>query len=508
MKNIVIWGVSSFNWLWVPLAEELKRRHGARIHFIVTYPEGARLWKDQDKSGAIDSFTSISRFFFEYDKCADPPDVIYRKARQYEKRLNTLAVDALQTDRHLGRGFFPLGPGHPKSELSKKADYLKSVDLFNKVCAFWEDYFEKTKPDLIIGTAANFVGKIFSSVARYHRVPMRVLSTSGYKSYYHWAVDEYYYSGEFEKNFKSIRDARDLVDEEEVSSIKRYFKGDWGYKEFDTHRSHIKILKEIINQLKVKAYRRYRHIVTMGNYGLFENIRFLYSVHRDLNSIGKLKTARLDDLAKMSYVLYPLQEEPEAALGMFSPEFNEQLAIIELIAKNLPAGTKLVVKEHIFAVGRRPKDFYAILLDIPNVEMLSVYEYASEAARMARCVATISSTVGIEAVIMGVPVITFGVHNNYNFLPYVRVIESWKELRPLLAGLCAEDSEDAKRKRSEDGLRYLAALKTSSMDLSGIDYISRRRGPATEKECELFYSTLMRSLDIAEHEYQGSGSIY
>jgi hypothetical protein len=79
----------------------------------------------------------------------------------------------------------------------------------------------------------------------------------------------------------------------------------------------------------------------------------------------------------------------------------------------------------------------------------------------------------------------------------VHVVESWKELRPLLHKLCAEeDGEEAKKRRREDGMRYLAALKASSIDLSWSDYISQKRQPATEKEVDVLYSSLMQSLGV------------
>ncbi|MBN1872270.1 MAG: hypothetical protein JW800_06835 [Candidatus Omnitrophica bacterium] len=500
MKNVVMWAVSYFNWLWVPLAEELKKAYGSNIHFIVSYHQGIEDWKRLDTNGVIDSFTAVGDFFSDYDKLSEPSYEVYEKAKYYEGKYGTLVSDCLQCDRHLGRGFFPAGAGHPKSALSKKSDYLKSVNLFNKAFEFWEEYFREKKPDLIIGAASSVVGKAFSSVAHRNNVPVRVLNTSGYKSFYYWGHSEYYDTPEIERNYKRIDDISRYADEREISSVTRNVIGEHDYKKFAKYGSLSTLTKRMVRKVGVHSYRRLKGIISMGNYGLFDEIKCLYDIYRSLNRVDSIKTIEFDDLKNMSFVLYPLQEEPEAALGMFSPEFNEQLGTVEMIAKNLPAGTKLVVKEHIFGVGRRPKDFYSTLKEIPNVEMLSVYEYASKAAQFAKCVATITSTVGIEAVIMGVPVITFGVHNNYGFLHHVHLVKSWNELRPLLAKLSVEPDADEKKRRREDGLRYLAALKASSMDLSKSDCADRKRGPATAEEREIFYSALMRSLEFSGHE--------
>jgi hypothetical protein len=234
----------------------------------------------------------------------------------------------------------------------------------------------------------------------------------------------------------------------------------------------------------------------MGNYKLSENIKFLFKWNKKIRDSYKLKTTDTKELPKIDYVFYPLHTEPETAMGLLSPEFNEQMAVVELVAKNLPAGIWLVVKEHLGAVSRRPSDFHTTLLEIPNLKMVAPYEYAVTVAKDARCVLTISSTVGVEAAILGIPVIAFGIHNNFNFLPHVYLIESWKQLRPLLNKICSEDTQEAKDRRKADGLKYLAALKISSIDLSFSNYGSLNRAPATEKELEVLYTSLIKSLDL------------
>jgi len=486
MENIIIWAQANYNWLWVPLANELKKRLGAKI------------WKGQDKEEAIDTLISTNHFFFEYDHCPERPEDIYAQARVYEREYETLVVDILQSDRHLGRGFFSGGIGHPKSILSEKADYPKSVNIFNKAVRFWEDYFRERRPDLIVGVTSGIIGKTCAVVARKRGIPIRALTPAKYQSYFYWGEDEYYSFPQLEEVFHSIQNYKDLVDQNEISNLKRLPWTEENYQKYIKYHSLITLAKKIMEQIKAHAYRRYKGIRGMGNYKFLENIRYIYNVHNQIRNIDKWKLTDYKKLSGLSYVFYPLHVEPETALGMLSPEFNEQLALIELLAKNLPAGTFLVVKEHLATMGRRPKDFYTTIQDIPNVIMIHPYTYALEVAKGSRSVVVITSTLGTEAAILGIPVISFGIHNSFNLLPHVYVVESWKELRPLLAKLCAEDSSEAKQKRIEDGMRYLAALKTSSIDLGWSNYSSEKREPATEREVEVLYSSLMKSLDLAE----------
>ena len=495
MKNIIIWGISNYNWLWLPLAERLKREHNVNIHFICINVRDIEYWKRMDKHGVIDSFTAINHFFPEYDNCTDPPETIYRMARGYEERYDFLVSDALQADRHLGRGFSSAGIGHPKSELSRKATYIKSVNIFNRCMKFWEKLIGKIDPDLIIGSTSGVVGKTLSVIARCRGIDTRILSSAKYQSYFYWAVDEFYTFPEVEENFKLIKDIFNHIDYEELKGVKRLPWTAINYQIYMRYSSIWSLITRVISQSVNKIFKRYKRIVSMGNYGLSEEIRYIYRMHREIRNMHGLNLTDVNSLKGKSYIFYPLHVEPEAALGTISPEFNEQLALIELIAKNLPAGTLLVVKEHLAALGRRPRDFYSTILEIPNVVMISPDAYASEVAKGARCVAVITSTLGTEAAILGIPVISFGVHNSFGFLPHVHTVESWKELRPLLVDLCKDRDRKKEEIRKEDGMRYAAALKVSSIDLSKSNYNSKKREPATEEELKILYTSLIKSLE-------------
>ncbi|MDD5679953.1 MAG: hypothetical protein PHI59_01780 [Candidatus Omnitrophica bacterium] len=494
MKSVVILGQSNYSWLWIPLAKKLKNESGAKIHFVASSPEGVAYWKKRDEEGVIDSFVTTNHFFSEYDNPEGSPESIYAEARGYEDKYKTFVVDVLQTDRHLGRGFSAAGTGHPRSELSDKADYLKSASIVNKAIKFWEDYFEKVKPDLLVGMAGGVIGKTCAIVARHRDIPIRALQPSGYQSFFYWRIDEYYSIPYIEKNYRAITDINGLVTGDEVRSLKRLPWSDENYKRLQQHTSRIFIFKQICGQIKRYLYKKVHHKVTMGNYKLPSVIKSVWRMHTGMRYMEKLDTVNIDKIKDLSYVFFPLHLEPESALGVRSPEFNEQMALIELLAKNLPAGNFLVVKEHIGAIGRRPVEFYQTLKDIPNVLIAHPCAYALDIARNARCVVVITSTLGTEAGISGIPVISVGIHNNYRFLPHVYTVESWKELRPLLARLCGADTEEAKRRRKEDGMRYLAALKAASIDLHWSDYSSAKRKPATARETEALYSSLIKSL--------------
>ncbi len=118
------------------------------------------------------------------------------------------------------------------------------------------------------------------------------------------------------------------------------------------------------------------------------------------------------------YILYPIQYQPEASTLVQGPMYVDQVALVRDIAKSLPAGYRLYVKEHVSNRGRRELAFYEQLRAIPEVRLLGPDEDTYAMIRGAGAIATITSTVGWEGLMFDKPVITFG-QVFYNIVPTV-----------------------------------------------------------------------------------------
>lgn len=112
--------------------------------------------------------------------------------------------------------------------------------------------------------------------------------------------------------------------------------------------------------------------------------------------------------AKDRFVLFPLHFQPEATTLVLAPFFEDQIALIRSLAISLPVGCVLYVKEHGYSVGRRPLSYYRTLKAIPNVKLITPYLDSHPLIRDAAAIATITGTMGWEALLYGKPVITFG----------------------------------------------------------------------------------------------------
>jgi capsule polysaccharide export protein KpsC/LpsZ len=132
--------------------------------------------------------------------------------------------------------------------------------------------------------------------------------------------------------------------------------------------------------------------------------------------------------------------------------------MIENLAKALPLGVYLVVKEHRGNQGyRKPRDYRDIWY-LPNVMLVPPEYPINELIKGGLGVITMTSRMGWEACVMGKKVIGLG-KTFYSVLDEVRKPASWEELRKLL--LVADDWNNAQPQQREGRLEALAAAYMS-----------------------------------------------
>ena len=135
-----------------------------------------------------------------------------------------------------------------------------------------------------------------------------------------------------------------------------------------------------------------------------------------LSKSGRLLAA--DEIESAApFAFYPLHSEPEVALQLLGrPYHKNQVELLRNLGASLPAGYTLVVKEHPRSFGLRPVSFYKQLMEIPNLRFVPVEVPSIQIVRHASLVAVISGTIGLEAAMIGKPLLILG-HPKYSGLP-------------------------------------------------------------------------------------------
>lgn len=109
-----------------------------------------------------------------------------------------------------------------------------------------------------------------------------------------------------------------------------------------------------------------------------------------------------------SYFVFPLHMQPEASTLVLSPFNVDQQNTIVNISKLLPPSVLLYVKEHRSALGQHSKKFYKELKKHPNIRLISYKENMFELIKNSLGTINLSSTVGLESLIMKKPALLLG----------------------------------------------------------------------------------------------------
>lgn len=435
------------------LARKLKAEHGATTIMYASTPETVDYYR---KTGAFDAVVMADRVLTgdHHDARLETEVPRARRIEQaYGLTINHLAL----TNRHLGRGFALGGFHHPRSALSESCTYPGMLKLLSDQVEFWETEIASRRITLLIDISW-LAWRVFEA----HGIPTRRLAFARVNNRYMWAFDGWDGTPLLRRAWVTL-EGQD-VDVPSISPPAPHL----GFRSKVIKKARFASLLWNLGFVVTRAaYWRWRGYQKAKGYKLADSLTGAVRQWRDVRRVTSPKMARLADLEGQDFVFYPLHTEPEKALQTLSPLNFYQLSTIAGLARDLPAGVLLVVKEHAIAAGRRPDRFYEQIAEFKNVVMLNMAELGTEIVQQARAVATITSTAGLEAALLGKPVITFGRHNIYNFLPHVRLVTDEAELKPALDWALG-GGHDEERARL-DGARFLEALKRISFDLPGYD---------------------------------------
>jgi capsule polysaccharide modification protein KpsS len=108
------------------------------------------------------------------------------------------------------------------------------------------------------------------------------------------------------------------------------------------------------------------------------------------------------------FVYFPLHDTEDYKIKAVIPHCADQEAIVAQVADALPHGYDLVIKEHPQSIGRNAVSLLRRLCGRRNVRLVDPRTSSHELIRRSDGVVVISSTVGLEALLYGKPVLTLG----------------------------------------------------------------------------------------------------
>jgi hypothetical protein len=314
------------------------------------------------------------------------------------------------------------------------------VDQLARHARFFDDFFARERPDAILGEAADWMPAwVAFELARAHGITPVGITPSAMPPGRLLLLRTHQTIAGAAEDYERLRD--EGLDPERLAAARalqavilgRGTKLDY----LPPLRRPLRFLASVLSGAAVR--RQLRVIVEQarerraGNWFTQPNpvgIWLLTKPHAARAAIARRRHLNRA-LSGRPFAFYPLQYQPEASTLVHASYFDNQLEVVRNLARSMPGGWDLVVKEHFFMAGQRPLRVYRELERIPNVRLVAMSIPTNKLIQEAAVVTVITSTCGLEASLIGRPVVMFGEYP-WDYAPTVRKVEALTDLPELL----------------------------------------------------------------------------
>ena len=315
---------------------------------------------------------------------------------------------------------------HEKLTFSKysEGDLIKKALLY---LAVLDNILIKSNPDIVIQELGGFIAplSLFHSCLRnnirhYFIEPMPFKGTIGLlENCINYSVDDIELQrswSDFIKNYQQQYQDRKFII---IPDKDKHHFMDAKFGKFINQRN-LKILwKKIVNKYVLRYFEEYNFILNhvLRNFQMAYNRFFINNLYSDFEKFKSNK-----------YVFFPLHVRLDFQLTVRSPEWLDQITLIEQISNLLPFGVDLVIKEHPASVGSYSKIELKSLLKNKNIKIVRPSVNAFDLIKFSEAVVTINSKVGTEAIMQQKPLFILGEvpYKNLNFCISVNSIRELK----------------------------------------------------------------------------------
>ena len=141
-------------------------------------------------------------------------------------------------------------------------------------------------------------------------------------------------------------------------------------------------------------------------YSVNAAVRNLLRAHRSAKAISRVPTLAVPP--ETPYVFFGLHTQPESSIDVWAPFFSNQMWVIELLSRAIPPSHKLLVKIHKSDTANYSRQQFSRMKSFPGVEIVRPFADTRAFLEGADLVVAIQGTIGLEAALLGIPVIMLG----------------------------------------------------------------------------------------------------
>ncbi len=437
------------------MAYYFQKKYDCEMYSIVDIPDTTKTFFKNQK---LIDFQKTWFLHDQYDKNIQP-DIEYLKKfeKKYHIDLWKLAINE--------RMFYNFNDFY-------KFETNEILSIVEKICKFYEQIFLEVKPDFFITKLTAFHHlELFRQMCIYHGTKVLMLSNP--------KISNQNIISEDDTKIDYI-DNLDNVECEEKSfielrnSIKSLNLGlpmqkqTLGYWEKHSSNSLLSSLRPFLHYIVSSNTNIKTHYNYYGRTKLrvIRNAIKLILKKKYRENFMKRNLTSNPDL-NSQYVYFALGIILERHILIGAPYFTNQIELIRHIAKSLPVGYRLLVKEHPAQRSRewRKISDYQEIMDIPNVTLIHPTFSEFDLLKNSSLVISTAGTTSFESAFVGKPSIVFA-DVIYSYLASVKKVNSMNELSEIIKN-SLEIKPDSK-----DLSKYMKVLSKNIINFNFWEFLS------------------------------------
>ena len=395
----------------VGLPKTLQEKHNFDIYAILDVTDKQKKFFQKQE---LIKFSKIW-FFHDYiSKVTKKPDTKYLKLIEKKHKID---LSLLASNER----FFNKWNKYYKFSSDEK------LLILEQECKLFEKILDEVQPDfLIIAQTTLHHNHLFYEICKARGIKVLMIRSSFFVGKYiisseFDSIDNTQINGKF--HFNSLVDIQNYLKKYDSTNKVKLELENLLASKTDFLKAILKFLVSSNTNVKTHYtyYGRSKFAVLKGTIFSIIKKRFRESFINK-NLIRDIKN-------KKPLIYFPLQVEPERSLLIQAPNYTNQVEVVTNIAKSLPTGYELYVKEHpgnVFREWRSVSD-YKKIMKLPNVRLIHPSVKSEDLIIKSSLVITISSTSGLEAAFHNKPSIIFA-DLDYSILPSVHKIKAIDEL--------------------------------------------------------------------------------
>lgn len=309
-----------------------------------------------------------------------------------------------------------------------KFTYHEILSILEDECKLFENILEESKPDFFITVpTALHHEHLFYELCNARKI--KILMLNQFNLGYRCLISQKYNKIDFIDKLSNIKNQN-----RDFEKLQNYLR------QFNPTKQLITYKDNFLGAKKKRLNAAFQFLISensnlkthYGYYGrnknkvLIKEIFFILQTKYRQSFINRNFKREVD---AGNFVYFTLHQEPERVLLLGSPYYTNQLETIRHIAKSIPIGFKLYVKDHPTQSirGWRKISFYKEIMKIPNVELIHPAVNSTEILQKCSLAITVGGSLGLEAAFYQKPSIIMQ-DLGYAILPSVTRIKSIEDL--------------------------------------------------------------------------------